>query len=224
MCLHGQLCRSSSLQELTKDQPLGCLLTLNTFSSRHAKLTFPELTLPNSLQTRSPSFEGWGHADPKLRKEAAPLGEEGPALAPCDPSRAEFILSWSMVSNEDFKLELRGEMWVSLEKQCRPISFTTYKIQPSVALSSSVPAHPLLYVKKNFYSFWPHCKTHGILVFPTRDWTHASSTGSTESFFLFFWGGGGCGLTRFFLSWGSGVPSKTAVLDVLVPDGLKVLK
>lgn len=93
MCLRGQVCRSSSLQELTIDQPLGFLLTLNTFSSRHAKLTFPELTLPNSLQIRSPSFEGWGHADPKLRKEAAPLGEEGPALAPCDLSRAEFTLS-----------------------------------------------------------------------------------------------------------------------------------
>ena len=74
MCLHGQVCRGSSLQELTIDQPLGFLLTRHTFSSRHAKLTFPELTLPNSLQTRSPSFEGWGHADPKLRREAAPLG------------------------------------------------------------------------------------------------------------------------------------------------------
>ena len=93
VCVHGQVCRGSRLQELTIDQPLGFLLTLDAFSSGHAKLTFPELTLPNSLQMRSPSFEGWGHADPKLRKEAAPLGEEGPAVAPCDPSGAEFTLS-----------------------------------------------------------------------------------------------------------------------------------
>ena len=58
-----------------------------------------------------------------------------------------------MVSNEDFKLELRGQVWVSLEIHHRPISFITYKIQPSVALFSSVPAHPLLYVKKNFKKF-----------------------------------------------------------------------
>ena len=152
VCVHGQLCGGSSLQELTIDQPLGFLLILDAFSSRHAKLTFPELTLPNSLQMRSPSFEGWGHADPKLRKGAAPLGEEGPAVAPCDPNGAEFTLSWSMVSNEDFKLELRGQVWVLLEIHHRPISIT-YKIQPSVALFSSVPAHPLLYVKKNFKKF-----------------------------------------------------------------------
>ena len=79
--------------ELAIDQPLGFLLTLDMFSSRRANLG-GTWHLPRACFAWQPPDEksvfwgGWGHSDPELRKETAPPGGEGPALALSDPRRA----------------------------------------------------------------------------------------------------------------------------------------